>query len=274
MPWARYVRTHIFTPAGMTESSFIEDEPHIADMATGYKVADARTVPAQRLFPGWAYAAGGIVSTASDIAKWDLAFFSGRIVPMADVKTITTANPLKDKSGGYGFGWSIDRHDGVRRFWHNGGTFGYLAINEVYPTLSQAFVVLQNSTWLAPDRIGDVVFNELHPELAAAAAKPEPGQDPVITARIKKIWRQFFRGHLDRYEFDAHANAVQTPAAVAEESSLMKALGEPQRWAYAHSEKIGQLTVYDYHVLFTNGILMTATMALSSSGKVSMFLLH
>ncbi|HTU82961.1 MAG TPA: serine hydrolase domain-containing protein, partial [Candidatus Acidoferrales bacterium] len=35
-PWERYVRAHEFAPAAMTHSGFIDDEPRLQPMATGY----------------------------------------------------------------------------------------------------------------------------------------------------------------------------------------------------------------------------------------------
>jgi CubicO group peptidase (beta-lactamase class C family) len=273
MPWAQYIRTHVFAPAGMTESSFMEDESHIADMATGYTMEKGKIVPTQP-FVGWAAAAGAIVSTASDLGKWDNAFFSGRIVPMRDVKEITTPGPVKGSFGGYGFGWFIDTQNGVARISHDGGTFGYLASNETYPSLSQAIIVLQNSTTLAPDKVGEVAFDDLHPELATTAGKTVGGEDPAITARVKAVWNEFTSGKLDRAQFSDQLNKVLTPDAVAGASAQMKALGAPSSWSYAGSQKSGQLTAYNYRVAFANGISMTVTMALTPDGKIDGYLMH
>ncbi|HLI95540.1 MAG TPA: serine hydrolase domain-containing protein, partial [Candidatus Baltobacteraceae bacterium] len=81
MPWETYIRKNIFEPTGMMRSGFIQDEPSMPDVATGYsRGKKGRLQVAPPLNGPWAGAAGGIVSTVSDMAKWDTAFYGGKIV--------------------------------------------------------------------------------------------------------------------------------------------------------------------------------------------------
>ncbi len=162
MPWQQYVLKHIFAPAGMSDSSFARDEASIADMAVGYTRAGRgswKLVKAESM-NGWAGGAGDIVSTTRDLAKWDAALFSGKIVDAADLKLMTSPGPFPAWGGGYGFGWAIDSHDGFSRFWHPGETNGFVAANMVYPTLDEDVIVLCNASFIDSQKLADLVFDE------------------------------------------------------------------------------------------------------------------
>ncbi|HET9095065.1 MAG TPA: serine hydrolase, partial [Candidatus Baltobacteraceae bacterium] len=274
VPWQTYIREHVFAPAGMTESAFMEDEPKLADMATGYTKYKGTLMPTGS-FDGWARGAGAIVSTASDLAKWDVALFDGKIVAPADVRLMTSPGPLPSGADAhYGFGWMVDSFDGQPRVWHNGGTMGFLSQNDVYPALQQAVIVLQSFTGANPATVADAAFDALHPTLAAAKLKPVAGEDPAVTARAKKVWQELLAGVVDRAQFDASMNKALTPAMLQQGTAQLKALGPATTWTYAGEVKQGALTAYMYHLAFSSGAQLTLVMSVDANGKIAGFAAH
>ncbi len=269
-PWAQYISEHIFAPAGMTESSFMEDEGSVPDMATGYVYDKRRFVPAAS-FNGWAGGAGTIVSTASDLAKWDAALFAGKIIPPEDVKLMTSPGKLPALSGHYGFGWVIDTYDGQQRVWHNGGTLGFNASNQIYPAQRQAVIVLTNVAGGA-DAIADRTFSGLHPELAAAQNKPASGEDPAVTARAKTVWSEFVAGKLDRSQFTDAMNKAMTPQVISGAAAQFAPLGSATSWVYTGKHADGGGTTYAYHVTFANGASLNVYMTVDASNKIAGYL--
>lgn len=83
--YASYMRTNVLDRAGMADTTRIAHEAALPTMATGYTNDDGKVVPAPLLHDAWAGAAGNLVSTVGDVGKWDNAYFSGRIIPLADV---------------------------------------------------------------------------------------------------------------------------------------------------------------------------------------------
>lgn len=274
MPWQQYIRTHIFAPAGMHESAFMEDEPHLKDMATGYTMQKGKLLPTGT-FTGWARGAGAIVSTASDMAKWDAALFGGKIVSASDLKLMTTAGPVPAGGlGNYGFGWVVDAFDGQPRLWHNGGTLGFLSENQVYPSLSQTVIVLQSSTASDPSAIAEAAFDAMHPAFAAAKLQPAAGEDAAITARCKLVWQELLSGNVDHSQFNDRMNKVLTPEALAEGTASLKKLGTPTTWTYAGKEVHDAMTVYRYHLAFASGVSLNLVMAVGQDGKIAGFGAH
>jgi CubicO group peptidase (beta-lactamase class C family) len=272
-PWQAYIQAHVFAPAGMTESAFMDDEVRLQDVATGYAPEKDKLLVAGT-FNGWAGAAGAIVSTASDMAKWDAALFGGKIVAPDDLALMTRpgALPALSAKSRYGFGWVVDTFDEQQRLWHNGGTLGFSASNHIYPGLSEAIIVLENNSGSDSDAIADAVFNTLHPALAAAAAaKVAAGEDAAVTARAKRIWDELMAGKVDRNEFTASLVAALTPAALEQGTAKLRSLGPPTSWTFAGSDVRGTMTSYSYRLGFASAVSLTLVMSVDAGGKISGF---
>ena len=272
--WEAYIRAHAFAPAGMTESAFMDDEAALQDVATGY-VPDKGTLRVAGTFNGWAGAAGAIVSTASDIAKWDAALFGGKIVTPDDLALMTRAGalPALNAKARYGFGWVVDTFDDQPRLWHNGGTLGFTASNHRYPGLGESIIVLENNGESDSDAVANAVFEALHPALAAsAAAKRAAGEDVAVTARAKRVWDELLSGKVDRAEFTTTMSDALTPAVLAQSTAQLRPLGAPTSWVYAGSDVTGTTTTYSYRVGFAGGVTLTIMMSVGADGKISGYL--
>lgn len=145
--YQQYLREYIFKRAGMSDTGFVSDEPRLADMARGYLTSVGAVVPSPRFFSGWAAGAGDIVSTAPDMNRWDDALLAGKLVPMRYVGMMRTSGKLKSGSStGYGMGWYIhEPKNGAVIIWHNGGTFGFSADNNTYPSSDATIIVMDNN---------------------------------------------------------------------------------------------------------------------------------
>jgi CubicO group peptidase (beta-lactamase class C family) len=276
MPWAAYVRANIFRPAGMNESGFMDDERTMTDVATGYLTKKGSLTRAGTM-NGWGPAAGAIVSTAGDLAKWDAALIGGKLLSADDLATMlrpgTLAGSGPNSHYGYGYGWNVDAYEGQRRVWHTGQTLGFHASNQIYPSLSETIVVLANKRGVETDAVANAVFKALHPALAAAAAKPAAGEDPKVTARLKRVWDAFRSGRPDRSELSAGLNAELTPAVLADLSKQFKSMGVPTAWTFAGRTVRGGITSYDYRVEFA--IETTPlTMSVGADGKITDLTIH
>ena len=70
----------IFTPLGMTDTRYDVTDEVIPRRAAGYARTGDRIVNAQYLSMTQPYAAGALISTVDDLAKWDAALAAGRVV--------------------------------------------------------------------------------------------------------------------------------------------------------------------------------------------------
>jgi CubicO group peptidase (beta-lactamase class C family) len=171
--WADFVRERIFTPAGMAATlpncNFL---PAGANAATGhakYDFKDLKPVPPL----AWDNnpAAGGIYSSAHDMARWvQVQLAGGRLPPAADGAERVLFKPARQKEMwslvtplrisepriaalkptqpnflGYGLGWFVSDYRGRKTVSHTGGWPGQVSKVVLVPELSLGVVVLTNA---------------------------------------------------------------------------------------------------------------------------------
>jgi CubicO group peptidase (beta-lactamase class C family) len=250
----------------------MEDEAHVADMATGYTMEKKGNYVPVGSFRGWAGGAGTIVSTATDLAKWDAALFSGKIVSNTDLKLMTAPGPLPAlRTDRYGFGWVLDTFDGQPRIWHNGGTLGFNSSNQIYPKSAQTVIVLTNMAGGA-DSLANGIFDSLHPDLAAAKSKTVSGEDAAITARAKTVWAQFPSGNLERSQFTGEMNKALTPDLIAGAKAQFGSLGDATSWVYRGKNVVNGMATYTYRVSFSSGTSLNVYMSIDKNDKIAGYL--
>ncbi|HEY1976362.1 MAG TPA: serine hydrolase domain-containing protein [Candidatus Baltobacteraceae bacterium] len=267
-PWESYVRSHLFAPAGMTSSGFIDDEASLKPMATGYGLSKKGVKVAPPLISGWAWSAGAIVSTVDDMQHWDAALLRGKLINQTDLAAMfTPGKSAWDKGSGYAFGWVVDSVDGHKRIWHNGGTFGFLSANLLFPKDRVAIVALQNGLSMAgPESTATRIFEALEP--SAALATSAAGEDPAVTARLRSLIAGLESGTLDRSQLTPRLNARFSPKMLAGIKSEIGPLGAPQQLLYVRKVSTAKVTIYTYRGVFA-AATFNLNLGIDSMGKVS-----
>jgi CubicO group peptidase (beta-lactamase class C family) len=151
--FSELVRVNVLEPAGMTRSARINrDLPLRSDLA-------ARLAPPHRVDSTGAIvrapapppqgdgAAGGVISTVLDLAKFDVALDSGALISAESRKAMMT--PTRSEGGvpvPYGIGWFVQEHLDHTMVWHSGWwEEAYSALYLKIPDLQLTFIVLANS---------------------------------------------------------------------------------------------------------------------------------
>lgn len=122
-PFEDYARRELFTPAGMPDTGFVNEERlEKLGRATTRKGEEAGAWTAARWHYGWGYRGmGGVVTTGQDLLAWDRALRGEKILGAA-AKAKLHAVGLD----GYACGWKIETTDrGTVRAHHSGGVMGY-----------------------------------------------------------------------------------------------------------------------------------------------------
>ena len=270
-PYEAYVRTHVFEPAGMTQSGFIADEARLPDMAHGYAPTASGVSPAPPLRDDWATSAGAIVSTVGDVLKWNAALLGGKIVKPADVAAMRAGEKTLDGTEtNYGFGWIVDSAAGHPRVWHNGGTFGFHAVNVTYPADGEAVVVLANST-ASVERSAFGLFAATHPDAAAPTAAAT-GEQPAITARVRDWLHRFEAGDVDRSQLSRAMAKRLTPDFVERTRGQLAPLGDPESLVFRGATPLGDGASYRYTATFAQGTF-DIVMTIDAAGKIAGFVI-
>ena len=104
--YADYLRTHVFAPAGMTDTGFEPESRRVSGRAVAYEKTETGIRPASGL-PWRGTSAGGGYSTASDFLKFAIAIYDGKLLDEAHRKLLLT--PWQDLGDGmrYGYGFAL-----------------------------------------------------------------------------------------------------------------------------------------------------------------------
>ena len=144
VPYGQYIKEHLLEPAGMN-SSRVQSEGEKGpdqEVVQGYKVLrDAAIEKTTAADLHLIYAAGGVISTASDMAKWsDVLDGETAILSKASVKRMTTA--YRDQ---YGYGLCVydDEERPIVR--HAGELAGFNTEFCKYPKQKAVIIVLSNN---------------------------------------------------------------------------------------------------------------------------------
>lgn len=152
-PFSDLVAEEVFAPAGMTRSARMHRGLPLrsdlaADLAKPYHVdSTGAFAPSARPGPQGDGAAGGVVSTAMDLARFDLALDDGRL--LSEASRAEMWRPGRSPSGDvlpYGIGWFVQEVDGRRVVWHAGWwEKAYSALYLKLPDERLTLVLLANS---------------------------------------------------------------------------------------------------------------------------------
>jgi CubicO group peptidase (beta-lactamase class C family) len=120
-----YMHENVFKPHGMKNSGFAKRYLNdLAQAATGYRIGtDGKLTIAPAVHSSWPYAAGGLYSTALDMAKLDMALRNETFLSEKSKDKMYT--PFRWR---YGCGWEIDTLYGHQVVSHGGTGGGYCSM--------------------------------------------------------------------------------------------------------------------------------------------------
>jgi D-alanyl-D-alanine carboxypeptidase len=223
----------IFRPLGMNQTLYEPTAPE--RRASGYvswALGDMEV--AQLEGSGWIGAPGGIWSTASDIARWDLALMRPGFLKPASREILFGERMLKNGVGtGYAGGLSVSQNGGRTVFSHGGATSGFSATNVFIPADTAAVVILSNTD----QNVGaNPLARMVSPPRANAASTPAPRRQEAMKpptpnglapiAQSAAFFGELQRGVVDRKKLSDDYNAFLTPARLAAAAKTLAPLGE------------------------------------------------
>jgi len=120
--WDEFLRERVFQPLGMNDTRVISWSEVITNRASGYGWDDGELRNGSHIAPTiLGYAGGGLRSTVLDLAKWDAALYTERLVKRSTLDQMWTPAKLNNgKDSSYGLGWAMETYHGHRLISHNG----------------------------------------------------------------------------------------------------------------------------------------------------------
>ena len=141
--YGAFLEKRIFKPAGMADTRVNDFSELIPRRATGYVLREGGIRNGFFVNPSQPFAAGALVTSASDLAKWDAALYTEKIVKQSTLRQMWTTADLGPLSN-YGLGWGTREREGRRWVQHNGGIIGFSTHIRRYLESGLTIIVLAN----------------------------------------------------------------------------------------------------------------------------------
>jgi len=176
LSYDKFVEQRIFVPLGMRHTAYEGHERSKVARALGYTGKQGGFAPGAAISMSQPYAAGSLVSNVDDMARWDAAVSSGKLLRSASWQRAFTPYVLSGgASTNYGYGWEIGKLQGVPIIQHGGSIPGFKSHTLRIPSEKLYVAVLSNadSGLMRPDEVAAKAS-------AIAIGKPFPEYKEVM----------------------------------------------------------------------------------------------
>jgi CubicO group peptidase (beta-lactamase class C family) len=171
-----FLQQRIFHPLGMETTRIISEADIVPNRAAGYRLVKGELKNQEWVAPMVNTTAdGSLYFSILDLAKWDAALYTEKLLKPSSFDQMWT--PAKLKSGqpnkaGYGFGWAIGDRHGHHVISHDGAWQGFQTTIARYVNDQLTVVVLANLAESNPSAIADHVA-----DLYLSDAKNKPDKN-------------------------------------------------------------------------------------------------
>lgn len=267
-----FLTERIFQPLGMSATRIISEEDIIPNRSAGYRLVKGKLKNQEWVSPTYnSTADGALYFNVLDLAKWDAALYTEKLVKRASLDRMWTVFPLRDgklNSGNYGFAWNIESMNGHRIIQHGGAWQSFTTYITRYVDDKLTVVVLTNldSGHSNPGKIAHGVAGLLNPELIQPVARPIEDKEPQVTAMLQSTLTKLTEGKAEASAFTAKQWEELSPnlSGIAE---LLKELGPLQKLELLDRRQEGQERVYSYRATFRE--LLKIAMRLTAEAKIA-----
>ena len=268
-PYCAYLQQHILKPLGMNETTTTAEEPMLANVARGYRHADGAIQPAPIIDASWGGAAGFLVTTVGDLAKWDAALMRGRVISPASYAEMTAGSGTSD----YGLGLAVGPMFGQPRIGHTGGSIGFTSADEYFPRQKTRIIAFTNLGDEAPEAgeaLTNIVFADLYPAIVTRARTPAAGERARVTQTVKSAFGELQAG--GSYEnFNERLKGKLRGELGQKFVASLRPYGPPGAAIFRGDRVTDGQHWLDYQMYFAPGVALPFSVRLDKNGIVAGF---
>jgi D-alanyl-D-alanine carboxypeptidase len=264
-----FLADRIFKPLEMTHTRVNDLQTVIPNRAQGYTWNGKELRNGEYVSPTQPFAAGMLVSTVSDLVKWDAALDSERLLKKSSLERMWTPAALaKGEPAKYGFGWEIGTVNGHRRLSHGGGIPGFTSQLARFVDDKLTVIVLSNSDQCNAGALAQGIARRIVPTLTDKPLEPIADPDSKTTERLKKVLLAGQRGEVDPELFTEAAGKTLAVAIKKDGKNQLGSLGELKTFRLLEREPMDKSTRLRYRAEFEKQSLLM-TFILDENGKIA-----
>lgn len=184
--WPEFLHERVFAPLGMNATRATNMTEMVPNRANGYIWREGKLQNASIYFA--VRPSGAFLSTVLDLAKWDAALDSGRILSQSTLAQAWTPVKLNDgKTHPYGFGWELTPIAGHKRVNHGGSLPGFRAQMARFVDDRITVIVLANGDNANAGGLANGVANFYIPGL-------------IPNRKVTRVDPRILEGYVGRYD--------------------------------------------------------------------------
>ena len=207
-----FLDERIFKPLGMTQTRTNDLQAIIPNRAQGYDWNGKVLRNGEYVSPTQPFAAGMLVSTVSDLVKWDAALGSEKLLEKSALESMWLPTPLsKGSPADYGMGWQVKPVNGHRLVSHGGGIPGFSTQISRFVDDRLTVIVLTNAEGGHAGTIAQGIAGRVLPALMKKAEAPIADHDEPTTSRLKGVLLGAMKGEADPALFTIEARKEALP---------------------------------------------------------------
>ena len=269
-----YLQERIFKPLGMNATRIISEADIIPNRAAGYQLVKGELKNQDWVSPTFnSTADGALYFTVLDLAKWDAALCTEKLVKKSSLDqmwTVAKLNDGKPNKSNYGFAWTIDQMNGHRVIEHGGAWQGFTTYIARYMDDKLTVVVLTNldSANSNPGRIAHHVAGLYVPALMPPELKPIEDKEPQVTAFFREVLQKIAEGKADPEWFTPDRRKELFPDRIKALGEFVKSLGALKSLDLVERKEEDGLPAYTYRAAFSDRTMLLR-LTLSPDGKIA-----
>ncbi len=236
-----FLKERITDPLRMTQTRYFDVNRFTPYRAAGYSWSKDRVINAIALRSDVPGAAGAMESTVLDLAKWDIALRSKKLLSEKSYKEWWTPAPLN--GGGtypYGMGWAVaqDSVSDEPLISHSGGIPGFTSYICRFPASDLSVIVLTNV--LGGDESPQIIAHRTA-RLFLPAQEPKPIKDiePKLTRSLEAVIEGLSKGKV-RDDLVSPDMAKVLKQFASDVSDLLSTAGTPLKLQLVSETRSGK----------------------------------
>ena len=269
-----FLQERIFKPLGMTTTRIISEEDIVPNRSAGYRLVKGVVKNQEWVNPTLNTTAdGSLYFTVLDLAKWDAALYTEKLIKRTSLDQMWTPVKLNDgKTYPYGFGWRVAEMNGHRLIEHGGSWQGFTTGISRYVDDKLTVVALTNldSRHSRPDDIIHGVAGIYIPALMPPApAKSIEDKEPQVTLLFSDLLQKIGQGKADAGAFTEEARKKWFPGHVKEFQEDLEDFGPAKAVDLLERKEEAGLRSYVYRLTFEDGRTLKLKLKLTDKNKIA-----
>jgi CubicO group peptidase (beta-lactamase class C family) len=248
----------------------VDDKKEIVPhRASGYDWEEGALKNGPYVSPTQKWAAGAVISTVEDLAKWDAALYTEKLLKRELLQRMWTPARLNNgQDAPYGFGNELDMDHGHRVAGHQGGGVAFNATLLRYPNDRLTVIVLCNETHAPSRPMARHIAAFYLPEISYEHDKGIVDREPGTTRMFKEVLVAAAQGKVDPALFSPEAQKEIVPFIQRVGPGFLRPLGPLKSLMLLEVRDEPASRIYRYRALFKDSSLLW-TFTLTKEGKIS-----